>query len=206
MTDVTKPEGSEGVGREESDEVTITGNLTLLRSKFIDGIPYGELYGETNFGAISGGDRLTRGDETETYVVLRYDTKTGRIGQPPKNFQLGEFSTLRTNIVNKGKQQEFDKENRRILTTVKGTNYIRLWQVGGMPMPHEYSAALAGEEDELEKEGRKILPERIYPNEPSNIAGIYEPWGESRFVDDAHGDMIMLKTIQKFNELYGPPR
>lgn len=73
-------------------------------------------------------------------------------------------------------------------------------------MPHEYNETLTGEEDNLSGEGRKILPERVLPNEPLNAQGVFEPWGESKLVDSAHGDMVILKTIQKFNELYGPSK
>lgn len=208
MGDATNPEEIERLNGEEKAKAIIQKNLDLLRIKFIDETPYWELNEETNrdLKAIGGGDISVDGDKRETYLLLRYNTKTGKIEQPPEDFKLGEFSILRTNVVNKGEQIELDREQGAWVTKVRGTNQIRLLQPAGMPMSHEYDAAVIGEEDQLAEEGRKILPERIIPKEPSNIRGLIEPWGESRFVDEAHGDMVMLKTIQRFNELYGPPR
>ncbi len=207
MADATNLEGSEKSRGE--DELIIQRNLDLLRTKFVDEIPYWELDDETReaLKGIGGGDRSVRGEgekeEIETYFVLTYNTKTGKIVKPPKSFTLGDFSVLRTNVVNKGKQIE--RSGQGWIATNKGTNYIELFQKGGMPMPHEYSAAIAGETDKLEGEGRKILPERMIPDEPRNRMGIHESWGKSRFTD-AHGDIVILKAIQKFNALFGPPR
>ncbi|MEK7517824.1 MAG: hypothetical protein AAB583_04705 [Patescibacteria group bacterium] len=191
MGDITGPEEIEIAREKEFDETTVKRNLDLLRIKFIDKTPHEQLDEETTkaLNAIGDGERIINSDKIETSIFLRYNTKTGQFQRPTKDFQLGEFSILRTHIVN-------DKD----------TNYIRLLQTGGMPMPHEHNATLTGEEDNLSEEGRKILPERIIPNEPLNIQGVFEPWGESKLVDNAHGDMVILKAIQKFNELYGHPK
>lgn len=191
MGDITGPEEIENAREKEFDETTLKRNLELFRMEFIDNTPREELDEETiqELKAIGGGERIVNGDKIEMSIFLRYNTKTGQFQRPPKDFRLGEFSILRTYIVND-----------------KGTNYIRLLQTGGMPMPHEYNAAMTQENDKLTEEGRKILPERILPNEPLNRQGVFEPWGQSEFVDNAHGDMVILKTIQKFNDLYGPPK
>lgn len=54
-------------------------------------------------------------------------------------------------------------------------------------------------------EDRRILPERIIPEHPE-LMGVREPWGQSEFTPNAHGDLVVLKTIQQFNEKFGPPR
>lgn len=191
MGDATNHEGIEGQNREESDKTTIQRNLDLLRIKLVEETPYWELDEATNrdLRAIGGGDSSVDGDEAEIYLLLRYNTKTGQIGEPPPNFRLGEFSILRTSMVNKGKKKEFDEKQDAWVIKVQGANEIRLLHPAGMQMSHEYNSALMGEKGPFEEEGRKVMPERITPNEPSNRQGVVEIWGHS-----------------KFNRLYGLPR
>ena len=71
-----------------------------------------------------------------------------------------------------------------------------------MPTPQMYENALTGNDESL-PDDRRILPERLMPGD-EHYRGPLEPWGQSQFTNNAQGDLVLLKTIQKFNSQFGP--
>lgn len=188
--DGSTPDKLEQSVRDEIDEGVIISNLHLLELKLVSDTPYWKIDKKTNerLHAIKLREsrRLENGDETG--IVIEYNTKTGQIMFPTKNFETGDFSRFHSWVIQKA-----------------GTKTILLYQSPEAPPIHALNAAMMGEEDTLADEGHKILPQRIVPGQ-EDLMGPQEPWGKSQFVQTAHGDMVFLRTIQKFNEKFGPPR
>lgn len=187
----------------KGDEV-IANNFDSLRRAIVPS----ESGGQREIAGIVEGSRNTPDTQTILeYIRITYNTRTGQIGSVPDQAREGEFSIIRTQVVKVGETVTFDGERKKYIIT-PGKYQILLTQPGDMPVIHAYSAAIAGEKDELASEGRRILPERIDPesvkqNGP-NITGRFEPWGYSELVDSAAGDLKIRAAIERFNEAYGP--
>ena len=186
------PDQQEGY-LEEIEEGFVLDNLHLLELKFI-GQPRQDLDKQTELSLYAIKDRGVRSWEgkIEHAISIGYETRTGRIGFGPDNANMGELSRLNTDLI---ESQEGSETKKQIL----------LHRLGTMPSADQYASAITGEQVGLDMGNRRIQPERVIPDH-SNLQGVTEVWGESQFVDSARGDLVMLKTIRKFNELHGPSR
>lgn len=175
---------------EEIDEGRVIGNLRLLTLKFIEEDSTEPIDKETKnrLSSIQRKEGLITDTGILVSITIEYDTRTGEIGDPETNQFLGDSSVLRTTLVKKD-----------------GEKTILLHRPGDIPSASQYATAITGEQMGPDLDDRRILPERLDPKHPG-LKGIEELWGESEYVDSAHGDLVMLKTIRKFNETYGPSK
>lgn len=206
MTDIPKiPEESSEGFLKEIEEGTIISNLELLRMKFVGTKPDDPQDEKTKLSLLGIQDKGVQGIENgaQHSITITYNTRTGEI-LASTGRQFGDFSILRTDLIEKG-----DIIPKLVDGVwVKPENIQRvilLYKGGNMPTSWEYDEALSGIETGPATGTRRIMPERLSPEHPT-LKGINEIWGQSEFVDSAKGDLVMLKTIRKFNEIYGPPK
>lgn len=126
---------------------------------------------------------------TQRGVVITYKTSTGEIMRIQSGSNFGDFSRLRTEML---EERKGETESRTIL----------LHRPGNTPLPEQVDEAISGIETGPKTGTRRIMPERIDPTQP-RMRGINELWGESQFVPSAKGDLTMLKTIRLFNNRHG---
>lgn len=180
----------------EVEEAQIIENLRLLRLKLIARDPDEEIDDQTAtrlFGIRDEGGMPVEGGLAKS-IKITYDTHTGQI-KPPEGEGLGEYSRISTSLIDKG---EGEAKTRQIL----------LYRQGGMPSPAQYANALMGTQYSPYVDSPTIFPERIDPANPRMNTSVYEIWGQSDIggIGSIRGDIVMLKTIRKFNETYGPER
>ncbi len=195
MSEITdQPQQDEQfIGAEE--QKTIEGNVRLLELKFIESLSREErekLDEETQQTLLSIKDLGVELISPEVFghsITIWYDTRTGKIGISGRS--LGDSSVLRTSLV---ERQANGKPTKEIL----------LYRPGNMPSASQYDEILTGIKTGPDLGNRRILPERVSPEQPQ-LKGFEEIWGQSQFVDSAKGDILMLKTIQTFNQRHGPP-
>lgn len=191
MSEDKADEPQQGEGHlQEIDEGRVISNLRLLTLKFVEEGPPEEIDRDTKSKLLSIKEKgvIFTDNGPEAAITIEYDTRTGEIGSPDHKKFLGDSSILRTFLIERD-----------------GKKTILLHRPGNMPSASQYATAITGEQMGPELGNRRILPERLSPEHP-DLIGVEEVWGESEFVESARGDLVMLQTIRRFNELYGPPR
>ncbi len=198
---MSEPQPQEEGHIKEHEEGTVIGNVDLLRLKFV-GKQEGEVVDEglqTDLFAISDlGVQIRGNGQREHSISITYSTASGQIQLIGAGAQFGDYSRLRTDLIEKPDPSVPQHFQRTIL----------LHRSGDMPAPWQYDAALTdgeGEKTGPDTDTRRIMPERIIPEEPKLI-GIHEVWGQSEYTPNAKGDIVMLRTIRKFNDTYGPQK
>lgn len=180
----------------ENQKAIISRNISILSGSYIDHpLPENgkELTDAERFGA-SRGERMVKGNAMIEGIRIFYDTRIGAIRKPLRDdlqIKDGDYSILRTYLV------EEDGKKKILVVYPKG------WL-----SPHIVSAAVSGEPDELSSEGQWILPERMFPDDVReygwDIMGKNEPWGRSKLIKNPFGDQILFRTIELFNQQFGP--
>lgn len=200
MPEPQTPEEEKGAIEEHQDG-TIIGNVALLRMRFVRERPEDVIDQQTrrDMQAISNLGTMREGDALHSSITITYNTKTGQIQLMPPGSQFGDYSILRTELIETGdiahRWQNEEDVHREIL----------LHRRGDMPAVWDYDEALSGIETGPKTDTRRIMPERIIPEYPQ-LHGINEIWGQSKYTNGAGGDLVMLKTIRKFNQTFGPPK
>lgn len=200
---------------EQEREEIIQHNLELLGHSLVNRTPYWELDEETNKalrGLVGGETRyLPDADGLEMSLKVMYETRSGRITAPNDEFLPGDYSRLHTWVTNVGRRIEPEKEGDRIVRwvmTETGTNTIALTQPGEGPTMSQIDEAIRGDDSNAPEEAnRRLLPERIDPREDyRTYMGKRVQWGEAAWNEPTEGDSLLLKSIQLFNQKFGPQR
>lgn len=202
---------------EQEREEIIQRNLELLEHSLVKRTPYWELDDETNkaLRGLGGGEtrHIPESNGTETSLKVMYETKSGRITPIPNDqeFLPGDYSRLQTWLTNVGRKIEPEKEGDKIarwVMTETGTNTIALTQPGEGPTMSQIDEAITGDDSNAPEEAnRRLLPERIDPREDyRTYMGQRVQWGEAVWNEPIEGDSILLRSIQLFNQKFGPQR
>lgn len=161
-------------------------------------------------GIVQGGRHSPEEDVLETSLSIYYETSSGKITRFPRDrgneFLPGDYSRLKTWLTKKVKFKEHD-EKKNVITEA-GTNVIALTQSGDGPTLSEIDKAIRGDMSGApEEENRRLLPERLDPREDYfTYMGERAQWGQALFNEHVEGDLVLLRSIQLFNERFGPSR
>ena len=140
----------------------------------------------------------------KSMVWIFYNTETGEIGYPAQDYRWGEYSKLAVPLSTKG---EITQQNEnKVWKTTRGEYEFHLYHSGQSPSVGEYSAMLmadAGEKSsDMLQPNRWIQPERLAPEAPNHVIGIYETPGQSQFSVNTQGDFIIIDALRRFNRKY----
>ncbi len=183
---------------EERDNITLAYNLHLLEQRFINESP--NLSREEQIalqGVLIGTQEGIETPNVFTHLVLLYNSNTGKFMKPHGHFEDDSYSALRTWVKSaENTGREYPYVEPFILLTKRFPDW---------PSPADYLGAISGKEVPL-LDKPLIYPERLFsPLENSDQMGEPGPWG-GYVLRPHHGDKVVLKTIQRFNEKYGPLR
>lgn len=199
MYTVCMSDDEQSLSNPESQEAnnTISYNLKLLDQRLFQNpsnLPPEE---QIALQGVLTGSRDTREPPyVFDHLVILYDSKTGKFMKPRGQFEEDSYSALRTWIKSKQVPLPHSYAEPFILLTKRWPD---------MPSPADYLGAVSGKDLPL-LDKPLIYPERLFaPLENSDQMGVPEPWG-GHVLRPHPGDNIVLKTIQKFNEQYGPAR
>lgn len=185
------------------EEGRVIGNAELLKIKFVGSVSGDDLTDQVRSALYAIQDKAASPipGGMEHSIVIYYNTATGEIQYPESTRSFGEFSAIKTKLREIGDLAP-QLVNGKWVSSEDIKRTILLHRPGDAPSTIQLDEAISNTPTGPDMGNRRVLPERITPEDPDQ-KGINEVWGESELTSSARGDLVMLRSIRRFNEMNG---